>query len=225
MSEFPPAIGEGGGEVGIDDLVRFYLFWGSRTREVLPPEEFHRALLAIAAGNTPPCFAGFPLHEAKIYRIVTVLIYSNQRNINSALDELFQLAEENFVPATILLIEILLGMIEDLDQADTWRDDETGVVRALRLLFWSTESGHWQERFEVKIRVFRLLRDYGMCYSEGRHPETDVHFRIRKLYKDVARKHDDDENMIEKVREFVEWVTKIPVLLDVGEPSAKRTRH
>ena len=215
------AIGPGGSEPSLPELLEVYRLWSLSPHQKVP-EEFHKALLALAQGLPPPCYHGFPIHRAMGYWIVTVLIYSEKKDINRALDELSQLAENGFMPAAILLVEILLGLIEDLDKADSWRDDETGVVRALGLLFWSTERGHVVVRRGIQIRVFKMLRDYGVFYSKGRHTETAVRIRIRDLYTNVIGKEEDDEFMLEKCRDFVKWVT---TPLEPSEPLAKKARY
>lgn len=196
-----------GGEPGPEQLTDVYGGWCLNTKGRCPGWA-DRVFELIAQGNRPPCFPDFPYEQARIYWIITKLIQGPpmEKDINTALAELEDLAEDGFIPAAILHCEILLGMVDDLETGDTWRDDETGVIRALEILFWSLEAGHRQERRNVRIKTVQILTDYSLFYSEG-HDETEIKENIRKLCQVTMTEKDDQEFVLRMVRAFVEWVT------------------
>lgn len=207
-----------GGEPGAAQLSLVYEWWCFNTK-CRCPEWADMVFAGIAQGNRPPCFPDFPYEQARIYWITTELIQCppERKDINTALAELEELAEDGFIPAAILLCEILLGMVDDLETGDSWRDDETGVIRALEVLFWSLEAGHRQERRNVRIKIVQILTDYSVFYSEG-HDETEIKENIHNLCKVTFPERDDQEFLLSMTRAFVEWVTT-----PVGPPT-KRSR-
>lgn len=207
-----------GGEPGPKQLIDVYGDWCLNTKGPCPGWA-DRVFVGIAQGIRPPCFADFPYDQARIYWIITKLIQGppREKDINTALAELEDLAGGGFIPAAILHCEILLGMVEDLETGDTWRDDETGVIRALEILFWSLEAGHIQERSNVRIKIVHTMTDYSLFYSEGRD-EAEVKENIRKLCQVTMPERDDQEFLLSMARAFVQWVTT-----PAGPPS-KRSR-